>query len=155
MYKLNISLRNVTQQNYEAICDLDVLPEQEQYVACNMWGLVEAAYNPGHVCRAIYLDDTPVGFFMWVYETAQKVSVWRFMVDHRYQRQGLGRKAMKLALTEIKQDQNLKEIEICYQPDNPVANPFYESFGFKVIGMDEDDEDMLAIIALQDLMSKQ
>lgn len=143
-----ISLREVTRQNYEAICDLDVAPEQEDYVACNMWGLVEAAYNDGHVCRGIYLDEEPVGFFMWVHESSNKVSVWRFMVDHKFQNQGIGRQALTLAIKEIKQTPELKQIEICYNPNNPVAKPFYESFGFKEVGMDEDGDDMLAIIAL-------
>lgn len=59
---MNISLREVSQENYEAVCDLEVTTEQEPYVACNMWSLVEAAYNDGHSCRAIYLAQQPVGF---------------------------------------------------------------------------------------------
>ncbi|MEF1301316.1 GNAT family N-acetyltransferase, partial [Vibrio owensii] len=39
-------------------------------------------------------------------------------------------------------------IEICYNPTNPVAKPFYSQFGFEEVGMDEDGEDMLAIIEL-------
>lgn len=33
-------------------------------------------------------------------------------------------------------------------PKNPVAKEFYFSFGFSEVGMDEDDEDMLAVIKL-------
>ncbi|WP_255619205.1 hypothetical protein [Photorhabdus antumapuensis] len=40
----------------------------------------------------------------------------------------------------------MKEIEICYKPKNPVARNFYASFGFVEVGMDEENEDMLAII---------
>ncbi|GAA0543352.1 GNAT family N-acetyltransferase [Rheinheimera aquimaris] len=145
---MDISLREVTQENYEAVCDLEVTTEQEPYVACNMWSLVEAAYNDGHSCRAIYLAQQPVGFFMWVKETPQLMSIWRFMVDKEYQQQGIGRQAMALALAEIKQDADIKQIEICYNPGNPVAKNFYASFGFVEQGLDDDNEDMLALITL-------
>ena len=145
---MNISLREVSQENYEAVCDLEVTIEQEPYVACNMWSLVEAAYNDGHSCRAIYLAQQPVGFFMWVKETPQLMSIWRFMVDKEYQQQGIGRQAMALALAEIMQDADIKQIEICYNPGNPVAKNFYASFGFVEQGLDDDNEDMLALITL-------
>jgi diamine N-acetyltransferase len=143
---LKISLHPVTQSNYEAVCELDVTKEQEEYVACNMWSLVESMFNEGYETRAIYLNEIVVGFFMWVYENQEKVSIWRFMVDQKHQQKGIGRMALDLALAEIKLTPNLKTIEICYNPNNPVAKEFYASFGFIEVGMDEDGEDMLAVI---------
>ncbi|MBU1309204.1 MAG: GNAT family N-acetyltransferase [Gammaproteobacteria bacterium] len=145
---MSITLEEVTSSNYEAVCDLDVTAEQQEYVASNMWSLLESHYCQGHTCRAIYQNDTPVGFFMWVTETAEKVSIWRFMVDQRYQKAGIGRAALSLALDQIKAGGNVKEIEICYDPKNPVAKNFYSSFGFQEVGLDEDGEDMLAVIKL-------
>jgi diamine N-acetyltransferase len=145
---VEISLRQVTKDNYEDVCELDVSKEQEAYVACNMWSLVESMFNEGYETRAIYFDNEPVGFFMWVKESLTKISIWRFMIDHKHQQTGIGRSALELALTEIKQVANLKEIEICYNPENPVAKGFYSSFGFVEVGMDEDDEDMLAVITI-------
>lgn len=143
---MNISLQAITSANYEAICDLDVTAEQQSYVASNLWSLVESHYCEGHTCRAIYQHDNPVGFLMWVHETPEKVSIWRFMVDQRYQNAGIGRIALGLALNEIKACEKITTIEICYDPKNPVAKDFYASFGFQEIGLDEDGEDMLAII---------
>lgn len=143
---MTISLSKVTKMNYEAVCDLEVLEEQDEYVASNTWSLVESMFNDGYETRAICLDGAPVGFFMWVKESDTKVSIWRFMVDSKHQNKGIGRKAMNLALDEIRNDINIKEIEICYNPENPVAKDFYSSFGFNEIGMDE--EDMLAVISI-------
>lgn len=145
---MSIRLEAVTSLNYEAVCDLDVTDEQQEYVASNMWSLVESHYCKGHTCKAIYQNDKPVGFFMWVSETPEKVSIWRFMVDQRYQKSGIGRAALNLALNEIKTSDKVKEIEICYDPENPVAKGFYSSFGFQEVGLDEDGEDMLAVIKL-------
>ena len=145
---MRISLAEVSKKNYEVICDLEVTEEQENYVASNTWSLVEAAYNHGYSIRAICLDEEPVGLVMWVQDSASKASIWRFMIDKDYQKKGIGRMALGLALDEIKKNPFLKEIQICYNPQNPVAKSFYSSFGFVEFGMSSDGEDMLAIISL-------
>ena len=145
---MTITLQPIDKDNYEQVCDLDVSKEQQDYVACNMWSIVESKFNQGYSTRAIYKEKTPVGFFMWVKESPSMISIWRFMVDEQHQNQGIGRQALELALKEIKQTQGINKIEICYDPRNPVAKEFYASFGFIEVGMDEDDEDMLAIIDL-------
>jgi len=146
---MNILLEDITSANYEEVCDLDVTEAQQEYVACNMWSLVEAHYNSGYTCKAIYLNSKPVGFFMWVQETPTKVSIWRFMVDEHHQNKGIGRQALFMAIAEIKTTSKLEQIEICYNPKNPVAKDFYSSFGFEEVGLDEDEEDMLAIINIK------
>ena len=143
-----VSLRGITADNYAAVCDMDVADHQQDYVACNMWSLVESHYNEGYTCRAIYQDETPVGFIMWVQENENKVSIWRFMIDQYQQGKGIGRLALQLALAEIKDSPWLETIEICYNPNNPVAGDFYASFGFVEVGMDDDGDDMLAVIRL-------
>jgi diamine N-acetyltransferase len=145
---MSIKLEEVNSSNYEAVCNLDVTDDQQEYVASNMWSLIESHYNQGHTCRAIYRNDEPVGFFMWVLENREKVSIWRFMVDQRYQKMGIGRAALDLALSQIKADKAIKEIEICYKPQSHVAKDFYSSFGFQEVGLDKDGEDMLAVIKL-------
>ncbi len=146
---MNISLEGVTSANYEEVCDLDVTKAQQDYVASNMWSLVEAHYNSGYTCKAIYQNNKPVGFFMWVQETPTKVSIWRFMVDEHHQNKGIGRQALLMAIAEIKTTSKLEQIEICYNPKNPVAKDFYSSFGFEEAGLNEDEEDMLAIINIK------
>ena len=110
---MEVSLRQVTKKNYEEVCELDVTNEQEDYVACNMWSIVESKYNDGYETRAIYMKEEPVGFFMWVQESEVKVSIWRFMVDKKHQQKSIGRVSLNLALAEIKEVSGLKEILLC------------------------------------------
>lgn len=145
---MDLSLRAVTKDNYEAVCELNVTEAQKQYVASNLWSLVEAAFNDGYQTRAIYLHDEPVGFFMWVYEHADKISIWRFMIAQKFQRKNIGRTALQMLLTELKAIKGLTEIEICYYPQNPVAKDFYASFGFVEVGLDDEGDDMLAVLPL-------
>ncbi|CRL59388.1 GNAT family N-acetyltransferase [Proteus vulgaris] len=143
---MDISLKPITSDNYEEISLLEVEEYQEDYIASNMWSLVEAAYNENYIVRGIYLSDKSVGFFMWVKENPYKITIWRFMIDKVHQNKGLGREALHIALSEIKQDKQINEIEICYNPLNPVAKKFYSSFGFEEIGLDKDGDDMLVVI---------
>lgn len=143
---MDISLKPITSDNYEEISLLEVEEYQEDYIASNMWSLVEAAYNENYIVRGIYLSDKSVGFFMWVKENPYKIAIWRFMIDKVHQSKGLGREALHIALSEIKQDKQINEIEICYNPLNPLAKNFYSSFGFEEIGLDKDGDDMLAVI---------
>ncbi|KPH56690.1 GNAT family N-acetyltransferase [Pseudoalteromonas porphyrae] len=145
---MELILQHITSKNYENVADLELLGEQKNFLASNTWSLVEAAYNDGYEARAIYQKDKLVGFIMWVHETEKRISIWRFMVDHKFQNQGIGRSALNLALNEIKLVNGIEEIEICYNPDNSLAKRLFFSCGFKEVGMDKDNEDMLAVITI-------
>lgn len=149
----SITLQPVTRHNYEAISDLEVFDHQDDYVASATWSLLEASHNPAYTCRGIYHGDQLVGYFMWVQATPAKVSIWRFMIDKSQQQRGFGRWALQCAIDEIAALPWVEDIEICYQPDNPVAGPFYAGFGFVETGMDEDDDDMLAIMRVRKVRS--
>ena len=97
-------------------------------LADNCWSLVEAAYNPGHVVRAIYLGEQVAGFMM--------------------QRQGLGSRALQLAIDEIRRRPGLREIEICYHPGNEGSRRLYARHGFVEQGLDAEGEDMLAVLTV-------
>jgi len=145
---MQCSLQKIDKSNYMQVCHLQVSQEQAHHLAPNMLSLVEAAYNEGYITRAIYAGDTMVGFLMWVHETETKSSIWRFMVAEEYQRQGIGRAALDLAIREMKLKPGVREIEIRYNPSNPVAKDFYATFGFVETGMDLEHDDMLAVIEL-------
>ena len=149
---MTVSLSPVTKDNYEEVCNLQVAKQQEDYVADNIWSLVESMFNPTYQTRAIYNNSTPVGFFMWVPQESDKVSIWRFMVDKKHQNKGIGRKALQLAIDEIKQTEGVRQIGIYYNPKHPVAKKLYSSFGFVEVGIeedgDEDNGDMLAVLKL-------
>ncbi|CDG96953.1 GCN5-related N-acetyltransferase [Xenorhabdus bovienii str. puntauvense] len=142
-----ITLVDINKDNYEVVCDLSVTDEQLEYIAENVFSLVQSKFFPSYETRAIYSDSTPVGFFMWVpSDTGQKTTIWRFMVDKSHQNKGLGRKALSLAIEEIRRTEQLEEIEISYVPSNLVAKNFYASFGFIEVGIDEEVKEMLAVI---------
>ena len=56
--------------------------------------------------------------------------IYRLVIDKSYQRQGIGRAAMELALTELKNHHGADEVLIVYNEDNVNAIELYETLGF-------------------------
>ena len=149
-----ITLEKITYKNYvKTIWGLKVTPKQKHFVASNTGSLAEAyvALTNGGVALpfAICRNKKPIGFLMIGYgvsseedledenpefiEMAKKsYSLWRFMIDKRYQGRGYGRKAMELALEYMRSFPCGKadSIWLSYEPENEVAKKLYASFGF-------------------------
>ncbi|WP_231854381.1 GNAT family N-acetyltransferase [Xenorhabdus doucetiae] len=70
------------------------------------------------------------------------------MVDKNHQNMGIGRKALSLALDEIRCTDQLESIAISYDPNNLIAKNLYASFGFVEAGIDEEVEEMIAVIKI-------
>jgi diamine N-acetyltransferase len=139
-----ISLKDVTADNWEEVADLELDADQEDLVASNLYSVAESHYDPDARPRAIYAGKRVVGFLMYdVQRTkgkAREASIYRFMIDRKYQGKGYGRAALSKALEEIKAIPHVERVSISYMPENPVAGPFYASFGFKEVGRDRDGE---------------
>jgi diamine N-acetyltransferase len=53
-----------------------------------------------------------------------------------------------MALEEIRHTDQLAAIGISYKPDNLVAKNLYASLGFVDVGIDEEAEEMVAVITV-------
>lgn len=145
---MNITLREITKDNYEDICDLEVAEDQKRHLSSNMESILDSKFHESLTARAIYSDDIPVGFIMGERTTAAKVEIYRFMIDINFQKKGIGCSALELAITEIKKIEGIKQIQICYHPDNEIAKSLYFKIGFKEVGMNDSDDDMLAVMSV-------
>jgi diamine N-acetyltransferase len=141
----DVRLAEVTADNWQAVADLELAPDQEELVASNVWSLAESKFDPGARPRAIYAGKRVVGFLMYDVSPSKKKKalealIYRFMIDRKHQGEGYGRAALGEALDEIRAIPGIRKVSISYMPDNPVAKPFYGSFGFVEVGQDEDGE---------------
>jgi len=59
-----VSLRPITSENFYIVIRLMIKPEQRTSVAPNVRSIAEAHYNDNVYLKAIYADETPVGFIM-------------------------------------------------------------------------------------------
>lgn len=136
-----ISLREITKETLVSILKLKVAPAQEQFVASNAVSIAQAHFSAHAWFRAIYADETPVGFVM-LHDEPEKPEyyLWRYMIDARYQRMGFGRQALQLLIAHVKTRPNATELLLSYVPKEGGPQPFYESLGFTHTGRIVEDE---------------
>jgi diamine N-acetyltransferase len=130
-----VSLREITKETVRSILDLKVSEEQERFVASNARSIAEAYFAEEAWFRAIYADETPVGFVM-VSEAPEKGEyfLWRFMIDARYQGKGYGRRALELVIQYVRTRPNAKELLTSHVKGNERAGHVYRKVGFEYTG---------------------
>lgn len=163
-----IRLEKVNAKNIWDVLDLKVAEAQDDFVAPNWGSICEAYVSQGTGCTAfpfaIYDNETAVGFLMIGHNEAaydeidsdgvpqilrNNYTLWRLMIDEKYQNKGYGREAVQLALDFIR-TWPCGKAEYCvlsYEPENEVAKRLYASFGFEENGDMEDDE-VVAVLKL-------
>ena len=150
---MNIKLVNVSEDNFDEVVELQLEPEQEDYLPSNAYSIAESTLSPLFNPRVICRDKQVVGFLMYQfgeYGLADKDEciLWRFMIDRRFQNQRIGHAAMALLLPEIRLNTSCSRFIVYYDQDNPPARQLYTSFGFRPIGF-RDDGDVIAELSLQ------
>ena len=143
----NVTLREVTRETVVTICRLKVSPEQEHFVAPNAISIAQAYFHQDRAWfRAIYADETPVGFLMLDDNVAEHDYIlWRFMIDARYQGFGFGRRAIELLIEHVKGRPGAKELLTSCVPGEGSPCPFYARMGFTYTGEEDDGELVMRI----------
>jgi diamine N-acetyltransferase len=131
----DVTLREVTRDTVWVVCSLHVSKEQEQFVAPNAFSIAQAYFSREAWFRAIYADETPVGFVM-LKQVPEMGSyyLWRFMIDERYQKKGYGRRALQLVIEHVRSMPSANELTLSYHKGNDSPQPFYEKLGFRDTG---------------------
>lgn len=101
-----VRIEKINAKNVWDILKLHVSREQEPFVAPNGLSLIEAYIaitGNGHAFPfGVFEDEVPVGFVMIGYDVDESFenppqiaygnySIWRLMIDEKYQRRGYGR----------------------------------------------------------------
>ncbi len=136
-----VALCEITEETLRRILNLKVAPQQKNFVADNAVSIAQAHFSKHAWFRAIYADETPVGFAMLHDEPEKSIYyLWRFMIDARYQKMGFGRQAMKLLIDHVKTRPNATALYLSYVPGEGSAQGFYERLGFEHTGEEDDGE---------------
>ena len=159
-----LRLERVNGKNVWELLELCVAEDQKSFVADNGQSIVEAytaiTGNGYAFPFGVYDGDTPVGFLMVGFDkddywddapdiATGNYSLWRLMIDERYQGRGYGREAVRLALDFIRTFP-CGSAEYCwlsYELENVAARRLYRSFGFTETG-EMDGEEIIAVLPL-------
>ena len=136
-----VSLREITKETVNSILNLSVTKEQEQFVASNAFSIAQAHFSEDAWFRAIYADDTPVGFLMLSDQPSKgEYYLWRFMVDAQYQGKGYGQRALELLIEHVRTRPNAKELFLSHVPGPGSPEGFYRKLNFEHTGEQAGEE---------------
>jgi diamine N-acetyltransferase len=141
-----VTLREITAKTVRAICALEVAPEQRGFVARNAESIAQAHFEPKAWFRAVYAEETPVGFVM-LYDDpgAEEYFLWRFMIAAEHQGKGYGREALDLVVEHVRSRPGAKELRSSYVPGDGSPGPFYLRYGFVETGEVDDGERVIRL----------
>ncbi|MBO3744481.1 GNAT family N-acetyltransferase [Streptosporangiaceae bacterium NEAU-GS5] len=150
-----ITLRPITDANRAAVVALDVTPAQQAYVAGVAESLDEAEQCPEAMpwYRAIYDDDTPVGFVMISDNIPPgdptllgPYYLWRLLIDAAHQGRGHGRAALDLVIDHLR-TRPAAEVLLTSVVPGEESSPlgFYLRLGFQDTGTFHDGERVLRL----------
>jgi len=147
-----ICLRPITDENRPAVLALHVAPVQEQFVSGVAESLQEAAEPCGRaIYRAVYDDETPVGFVMWSDEVDGPGYIphflWKLLIDERHQRRGHGTAVLDLVTDHVR-ERGAQVLSTSAGQGEGSPIPFYEGYGFTRTGDIVFDDEVLLELAL-------
>lgn len=133
-----IHFKEIDKSNYMECILLRTQESQREFVADNAQSLAEAHFEEGIFTRAIYSDETMVGFVLFDYDPSiPGWSMSRFMIGTQFQGQGFGKEAVKQFLKFMKEEMGVHELYISVEEENTVASKLYQKIGFQFIGKTE------------------
>jgi diamine N-acetyltransferase len=154
----DVSLREITDQNREAVVALRVAASQEGYVSSVADSLEEARDTPegNPWCRAIYVEDQPVGFVMLSWNVTPDPPriigpwfLWKLLIDQRHQGCGYGREAVKL-VADIARDHGASELLTSCVVGDSSPELFYRQIGFIPTGERDENGEIVLALRLRD-----
>ena len=138
-----IELVPLTRDNWVACAKLPLPPEQQGFLAANVYSIAQLNFERHFTPRVIYANGQVVGFLMYCPENdppdPELFWLFRFMVAAEHQRKGYGASALRLALVEMKAA-GATRVRTMHKPSNTVASSLYRKHGFAEIGVLSDGD---------------
>ena len=95
---------------------------------------------------AVYDDHNVVGFIMMgYYEEKKYYTLWKLLIDQRYQGHGYGKAALELGIAFLREHFHVSEVYTGVLPGNIVAKSLYQSVGFENTGLFENGMEELRL----------
>lgn len=140
----DISLREVTRDNWRDALRLTVYPHQQRFVAeyspIAAVALAKAYVRPGGITwtpYAVYTGAEMVGFVELAYEPGSAEDYWifHFFIDQRFQGRGYGALALQRFITLVRQEHpGCSTLQLVVHPENHQAQRLYMRAGFRPTG---------------------
>ena len=143
-----ITLVDVTPENWRDICALDPGPEGLKYTGSNAYNMLWGVYAPQWIVRGIVADGALVGCARFGPSAELPgIELIHFMIDARFQGRGYGKAALRAVAAEMLARFGVGEIYLSVDPNNARARHIYEAAGFVPTGERDKHEDVFRLKA--------
>lgn len=147
---MTVRLQEITRETLRAICKLDAGDGATQ-VAPNAVSIAQASFYDEAWFRAVYDDETPVGFVMLNDPTLSTQPeephffLWRLMIDRAHQRKGFGHAAVRLLIDHVRTRPGADKLLVSHMSSVDALGRFYGSFGFEYTGEVDEGEKIMVL----------
>jgi diamine N-acetyltransferase len=132
---MNVTLREITPENFKECINLKVGDAQATFVAPNVTSIAQSKIYPTMTPMAVYADDAMVGFVLFGRDTDDdKYYLVRIMIDEKYQGKGYGRAAIGEVVEKVRENEDCDALYLSFVPENTGAEALYKSIGFEPTG---------------------
>ncbi|KOP67472.1 spermidine acetyltransferase [Bacillus sp. FJAT-18019] len=132
-----IRLQPIDKDNWTECIKLNAKPEQEKFIASNLYSIAQFQFLEHFEAMAIYDDQTMVGFTLYGLDSDDgNYWIYRFMIDGNHQQKGYGRQALQFIIQEIRNKPDRTDVlMLSFDPKNELARQLYVKAGFEEIGV--------------------
>jgi len=150
--KKHVELRELTNDNFIGVMNLEVAENQKKFVAPNSVSMAVCHFSRYATMRGIFFGDEPVGFIMLADPVSGEAEfngmyfLWRFMIDKDHQGKGYGKVALKLLIEYMRKRPDADYLYSSYEPGEFGPEDFYlKKCGFEKTDKMLGDEVMIRI----------
>ncbi|MDJ0332182.1 MULTISPECIES: GNAT family N-acetyltransferase [Planococcus] len=122
-------IRAITDSNKQEVLNLKVAAQQRGFIESVSQCLLEAEQDTRYVPLALYKENEIIGFSMYG-KFDEQIWLDRFLVDERFQQQGLGRYFFRVLVDYLTELYPKKPIYLSVFEQNKVAIRLYQKLGF-------------------------
>ncbi|MBS4062582.1 MAG: GNAT family N-acetyltransferase [Bacteroidetes bacterium] len=149
----DVHFKRINAQTVVEICKLSetLSPQQQLMVTDNAISIAQAHFSENAWMRAIYADETPVGFIMLHIGSDYDDGIdcpgaflWRLMIAAPFQGEGYGRQAIERLLDHLRA-QGVTELYTSVHLGEQSPEEFYKRLGFERTGEYYGDEPELKL----------
>ncbi|HFI2463283.1 TPA: GNAT family N-acetyltransferase [Streptococcus suis] len=144
-----IRLELVNKDNFEAVLQVQLAPEDQRRVASVEYSLAQAWLyrEDGHLLPyAVKSGQKVVGFVLLSIQEDKSYYVWRLLIDKKYQNQGFGKEVIRQVLRRARDDQQCHKVTVNYVIGNHKMRYILEKLGFQSVGLEGQEMKMELII---------
>ncbi|HEL1603713.1 TPA: GNAT family N-acetyltransferase [Streptococcus suis] len=145
-----IRLELVNKDNFEAVLQVQLAPEDQRRVASVEYSLAQAwLYRDSEVLfpYAVKSGQLTVGFLLLSYQPMENsYYIWRLLIDQKYQNRGYGKEVIRHILSLAKEDSSCQKVSVNYVIGNHKMRYILEKLGFQSVGLEGQEMKMELII---------